>query len=180
MWREVLSMLLLQWDPVQQTRVPTVNTSLAGTLWQLSTALFRTQNKFFHSMGEKTVLATGFYPELWVQADFVGQLLTRFSHLSQLTKKKWQKRGEKEVVHHTPLSWPCWGGTRGQHLQPWLWVDKSFQITQGQSKGQETVWVRLWSSWSLSHDQPCAAAILVWSGAGVVLTVGAEFYWSDL
>lgn len=46
-------------------------------------------------MGEKTVLATGFYPELWVQADFVGQLLTRFSHLSQLTKKKMAEKRRK-------------------------------------------------------------------------------------
>lgn len=53
-------------------------------------------------MGEKTVLATGFYPELWVQADFVGQLLTRFSHLSQLTKKKNGRKEEKRrlsIIH---------------------------------------------------------------------------------
>lgn len=52
-------------------------------------------------MGEKTVLATGFYPELWVQADFVGQLLTRFSHLSQLTKKNGRKEEKRRlsIIH---------------------------------------------------------------------------------
>lgn len=54
-------------------------------------------------MGEKTVLATGFYPELWVQADFVGQLLTRFSHLSQLTKKMAEKRRKGGCPSYTSI-----------------------------------------------------------------------------
>lgn len=99
-------------------------------------------------MGEKTVLATGFYPELWVQADFVGQLLTRFrfSHLSQLTKKNGRKE-EKRRLSIINLYHGHAGEELGASiLSPDFGVDKSFEITQGQSKGQEAVWVRLWSS----------------------------------